>query len=216
MRRFLDDGALAALRAAIEELEARSGAELVVSVRGRSGSYLHADLLVGAAAALATLAFLLFSPWPFGLVWFLVDPLLVGGLVALAGSRLLPVRRALTSRAAREMRVRIAAEAVFYERGVHHTRDRTGVLLYVSLLERRAVLLADTGVEAQVDRRDWQTAAAALQRAMDRGGDGAALAGALEPLAALLALHVPRRPDDENELPDGIDAAPAPGPEGGG
>src|SRR5690606_17131616 len=176
-----------------------------VSVRGRSGSSLHADLALGALAAIGTLAFLLFSPLPFALIWFLVDPLLVGGLVALAASRLPPVRRALTPRSAREARVRVAAEATFYERGVHHTRERTGVLLYVSLLERRAVLLPDTGVSAAVRRGGWGSAAAAVQRAMDERGDGAALAGALAPLGDLLALHLPRRPDDMNELPDEVD-----------
>jgi putative membrane protein len=215
-RAFLNADAIGALRQAVQEIEARSGAELVVSVRGRSGPYLHADVLAGAVAGLATLAFLLFSPHPFGLIWILVDPVLVGGLVGLAASRLPPVRRSLTSPAGREARVRTAAEAVFHERGVHHTRDRTGVLLYVSLLERRAVLLADTGVEAQVDRREWRTAAAAVQQAMDRREGGVALAAALAPLGDLLALHVPRRPDDVNELPDEIAVETTAGPGGRG
>ncbi|HEY8145680.1 MAG TPA: hypothetical protein VIG06_23525, partial [Kofleriaceae bacterium] len=63
-RKFLGDAATTALRDAISAIEARSSAELVVSVRARSAAYLHADILVGVVAALGVLAFLLFSPDP--------------------------------------------------------------------------------------------------------------------------------------------------------
>jgi putative membrane protein len=204
-REFLGDGATTALRDAISSIEARSSAELVVSVRGRSAAYLHADIVVGLVAGLAALGFLLFSPYPFALHWFLIDPVLVGVLVALAASRLPPLRRALTPRSLRDARVRAAAGAIFLERGVHHTSERTGILLYVSLLERRALLLADAGVEREVPRREWRTAAAAIDRIVDRGGDGTAVARALGPLGDLLALHLPRRTSDVNELPDEVD-----------
>ena len=204
-REFLGGAATTALRDAISAVEARSSAELVVSVRARSAAYLHADVLVGVIAGLAALAFLLFSPYPFALHWFLIDPVLVGVLVALAASRLPPVRRLLTPRRMREARVRAAAAVVCHEKGVHHTRARTGVLLYVSLLERRALLLADSGIEREVPHREWRAAAAAIDRVVAGGGDGAELARALAPLGDLLALHLPHRTGDVNELPDEVD-----------
>jgi putative membrane protein len=205
-KEFLDGASTTAMRDAISAIEARSSAELVVSVRARSATYLHADILVGAVAALAALAFMLFSPFPFALHWFLIDPLIVGGLVALAASRLPPVRRALTPRSVRHKRVRAAADATFLQRGVHHTRDRTGILLYVSLLERLAVLIADAAVEREVPRREWRAAAARIDRVVAEGGDGAAVARALEQLGDLLALHLPRQAGDINELADEVDA----------
>ena len=204
-RRFLGDAATTALQGAISGIEARSSAELVVSVRSRSAAYLHADILVGALAALGALAFLLFSPWPFALHWFLIDPIIVGGLVALAASRLPPIRRALTPRAVRESRVRAAAGSLFLERGVHHTRGRTGILLYISLLERRALLIADAAVEREVPRREWRAATAAIDRVVTSGGDGVEVARALAPLGDLLALHLPRATGDINELADEVD-----------
>ncbi len=205
-REFLGGAATTALRDAISAIEARSSAELVISVRARSAPYRHADILVGLIAALATLAFLLFSPWPFALPWFLVDPVLIGALVALAASRLPPVRRVLTPRSQREARVRAAAGAAFVEKGVHHTRERTGILLYISLLERRSILVADSTVERDVPRREWRAAAAAIDRAVAGGGDGAEVARALASLGDLLALHLPHRTGDINELPDEVDA----------
>jgi putative membrane protein len=205
-RKFLGDAATTALRDAISAIEARSSAELVVSVRARSAAYLHADILVGVVAALGVLAFLLFSPYPFALHWFLIDPILVGGVCALAASRLPPVRRALTPRAVQDSRVRAAAGALFLEKGVHHTRERTGILLYVSLLERRALLVADAAVEREVPRREWRAAAAAIDRVVASGGDGVDVAHALATLGDLLALHLPRAAGDVNELADEVDA----------
>jgi putative membrane protein len=202
---FLSDASQTAIREAVRAIEQRSAAEIVVSVRRRSGSYLHADLLVGVAAALAALAFMLFSPHPFDLIWFLFDPLIVGVGLGLLLPRITPLRRLLTGRDHRQARVRIAADALFFEKGVHHTRDRTGVLVYVSLLERRVQVLGDSGVDQLVPRREWHTAAAALQAALDAGGDGAALARAMGILADVLAQHVPRQADDANELADEVD-----------
>ena len=204
-RRFLGDAATTGLRDAISALEARSSAELVVSVRARSAAYLHTHILIGVLAGLGTLAFLLFSRYPFALHWFLVDPVLIGGLVALAASRLPPIRRALTPAPMREARVRIAASALFFDKGVHHTRERTGILLYVSLLERRALLIADAAVEREVPRREWRAAAAAIDRVVASGGDGVELARALGPLGDLLARHLPRNAGDVNELADEVD-----------
>ena len=64
-------------------------AELVIAVRPRTGSYLHADLIFGILVGLAALAVLLFSPWIFAPVWFLIDPLLIG---AAGRARRLPER----------------------------------------------------------------------------------------------------------------------------
>jgi putative membrane protein len=170
-RRFLSDETTTAIRNAISAVEARSSAELVVSVRARSAAYLHADILVGIAGGLAALAFLLFSPYPFALHWFLVDPILIGGLVGLLASRLPPVRRALTPRSVRDGRVRAAAGALFLEKGVHHTRERTGILIYISLLERRAAV-PDAEVERGVPHREWRASGDGDRRG-GGGGDGA-------------------------------------------
>src|SRR4028118_293305 len=98
VKAFLSDAAKQALTDAVHFVEMRSSAELVVAVRTRSGSYLHADLIAGILAALASLIGLLFSPWPFELISFVVAPLLVGLRAGFAASRLPAVRRALPLR----------------------------------------------------------------------------------------------------------------------
>lgn len=203
-RAFLTEEAKAALLDAVKTVERRSCAELVIAVRDRSGHYLHADVLAGALGAVVTLTFLLFSPWPFALYAFVLDPIIVALLLAWISWRSTGLRRLLTPRKLADDMVRTAARATFYERGVRHTRDEIGILVYVSLLERRAEVVVDRGIERAVDRAAWAAAVAAIDRAVvDREG-GIAVARAITALGDLLEPCLPRSEDDVNELPDEV------------
>lgn len=197
---FLTDEAKDALTAAVHEVEASTSAELVVAVRARSGSYLHADLIAGILAALAALVVLLFSPWEFGLVWFVVDPIVAGLVAGLIASRSSGLRRLLTTAAERRRRVETAARSTFLEKRVHGTAGRTGLLLYVSVLEREAVVVSDTGLETLAATESWRHAVAALEEGVRQGEDGVRTAARVRGLAAILAPALPRAADDVDEL----------------
>lgn len=203
-RPFLNDESKAALSAAVREVEATCSAELVVAVRPRSGSYIHADLIAGAVAALIALAVLLYSRWEFDLVWFLVDPVLAGVLAGLLSSRLPALRRALTRPAARRLRAETAARSLFVERRVHGTSGRTGILLYISVLEREAVFVVDLGVEALAATDHWREAAGEIEDVVRSGADGAEVARRLRGLEELLSPTLVRGADDVNELPNEV------------
>jgi len=197
---FLTDPARQALAEATRRVEAGCSAELVVAVRPRSGSYLHADLIAGAVTALAALAFLIFSPWPFAPVWLVADPFLAGLLGALLSSRLPALRRALTKPALRRERTERAARSTFVERRIHTTAGRTGILLYVSLLEREAAFVVDIGVEPVAATPPWRSAAGEIEAAVRRGENGVQVAKRIESLAAILPTALPRSADDVDEL----------------
>ena len=199
-RPFLNDEAKRALTGAVEAVEAGSSAELVVAVRDHSGSYLHAALLAGVLAAVATLVVLLFSPWPFDLVWFVVDPLLVGLLAGFLTSRSPVLCRLLTSETERRRRVETAARALFVEKRVHGTAGRTGLLLYISILEREAELVVDLGVETLAGTEAWRRAVDDVREAVRRGEDGIAVAGKVHGLAAVLSPVLARQAGDIDEL----------------
>lgn len=201
---FLDPAARAAFARAVEAIERASAAEVVIAVRRRSAPYLHANLIVGAAAAFAALAVTLFSDHVFGLGAILVDPFVVGGAAGAAVELLPGVKRALTTRARRQGEVLRAARATFLERGVHRTRDRSGILVYISWLEQEVALVADSGIEPPLSGDAGAAATRALTAAIARGG--ATVAAELERLAPALAAALPVRPDDVNELPDAIDS----------
>jgi putative membrane protein len=203
-RRFLNDEAKQALRASIGTVEAKSSAEVVIAVRARSGHYHHVGFAVGALAAFAALAFTLFSRWEFSLWSILFDPVLCGVVAGLAASQIPPLSRWLTPPSIRRAWVRRAARATFYEKGIRLTRGRTGVLIYVSLLERMCEVVCDSGVLGAVARGPWDRAVEALQEAVARGGSGVDVAREIEALGAVLAPVLPRAEDDENELPDEV------------
>lgn len=197
---FLTDDAKRALTEAVREVEASTSAELVAAVRARSGSYLHADLIAGLAAGLAALAFLLFSHWPFGLVWFVIDPVLAGLLGGLAASRFPGLRRVLTRPAVRRRLAETAARCLFLEKRVHGTAGRTGFLLYVSVLEREAVVVTDIGLEALAATGPWQRAIAAIEDGVRQGEDGIRIAERVRALAGVCGPALPRAADDVDEL----------------
>ena len=197
---FLTDAAKQALSDAVRDVESRCSAEVVVAVRARSGSYLHADLIAGILTALAGLIALLFSPWPFDLVWFVIDPLLAGALGGLLASRLPAVRRALTFQKVRRRHVETAARATFVEKGIHATTGRTGVLVYISLLEHEAVVVHDLGVEPLVTTDHWRLAVEEIEEAVRRGEDGVALAALVRALGDVLAPALVRGAQDLDEL----------------
>ena len=201
---FLTDESKEALSAAVRAVEAVSSAELVVAVRPRSGSYLHAEFAVGIAAGLAALAVLLYSRWTFGLVWFLVDPVLAGVLAGFAIYRSPGLHRALTRRSALRRRVEMAARSTFLERRVHGTSGRTGILLYISLLEREAALVVDLGVEALAATEVWRAAAGEVEAAVRRGDSGTEVAAKVRDLATVLGPALERSSADVDELPNEV------------
>ena len=203
---FLRADGKAALSRAIVAFEARTAAELVIVIEPRAGHYLHVPLAFASLAALAALAFLLYGEPSFALHWFLIDPVVLGLAVGWLASSWGPLERLVTPAALRERWVLRAARAAFVARGVADTRGRTGVLLYVGVSERRAVVLADLGVRRAAPAEPWARATAAIDQAVARGEPASALPPLILALADLCSDCLPRHDDDENELSDEVDS----------
>ncbi|CAN5363999.1 hypothetical protein BH11MYX1_BH11MYX1_20500 [soil metagenome] len=201
---FLDDDAHAAFARAVTGIEGRSAVEVVVAVRRASGTYRHANVIVGLVAALAGLAATLFAEHSFALAAILIDPFVVGLLAGLVVEKLPQVKRVLTPRSMMKEHVRRAARATFVERGVHATTGRSGVLVYISWLEQELALVPDLGLVGSLEPEALAQAEAALSALVPAGG--AAVAKELEQLAAMMGVAMPRSDGDVNELPDAIDS----------
>ena len=202
--RFLDDDARAAFARAVTTIENTSAVEVVVAVRRASGSYRHANVVVGAVAAFAGLATMLFADHTFGLTSILVDPFAIALLTGAVVEVLPQVKRGLTSRIRLQATVRRAARAAFVERGVHATTGRSGVLVYISWLEQEIVLVPDLILATSLPEGAIEAAETKLCAKMAAGG--AAVADELAKLAEQMGVAMPHRDDDVNELPDAIDS----------
>jgi len=201
-RAFFDDAAKAAVSAAIKRVESQTSAEVVVAVRRQAGvSYRDADLVLGAIAALATLAILLFVDKEFATTWIPVDVAVAFAAGMLLSRYTMFLRRLLTPGSRRREETRRAACAAFNELGIGRTSGRNGILVLVALFEHEVAVVSDVGIDPAVIAR----AVAALQGPVARAGpDFDASVAALASLGPALAPPMPRRDDDVNELPDEV------------
>ena len=202
--RFLDHDARKEFKRAIETIENVSAVEVVVAIRRRSGDYHHANAIVGALLAVTGLAAMLYSEHTFALRSILVDPFVVG-LIGAALVEFTPhIKRWLTPGERRRREVMRAARATFVERGIHNTTGRSGLLVYISWLEREVALVADSGLAATISADALARTEAELTLAVPRGG--AEVAGRLAALADAAARAMPRSTTDINELSDELDS----------
>ena len=196
-----DQSACDQIAQCVREIEAETDAELVIVVRARSGSYRHADYLCGAILAYAGLLFLLFSPWTFAHYWVAFDVAMLFALGAYACSRSDRLRRLLTTKKYRAETARAGAAAMFYEAGIANTMNEMGVLVYLSLLERRLELIADRGILTAAPPLEWNECVFDLHKA-GRRPQPQTLLEALRSVGALLARCLPPTGENPNELGD--------------
>jgi putative membrane protein len=118
------------------------------------------------------------------------------------------VRRALIPPAVKKARVRQAALDYFMAKDLHLTRERTGVLIFAALAEHRVEVIADEGIHAAAPKAVWDEVVADLVAGLKRGAIADGFVAAVARAGAILAAHAPPRPDDRNELPDGLTVLP--------
>jgi putative membrane protein len=197
-----DQAAGEALAQAVRDIEKNSDAEIVIVVRGRSGTYRHADYLCGAVIAFVGLVFVLLSPFEFHTYWVPIDVLALFIAGAFVSSRTDFIRRAFTTKDFRAKAARTGAAAMFYEAGIANTSAENGLLIYLSLLERRLEVIADRGILKAVPALKWNNSVFELKR-IGKKPEPENLVKAVRDLGRLLAEHMPATGENPNELPDG-------------
>ena len=188
-----------AVAAAIREAEKRTSGQIVCVLAHSSSAYAHVPILWASALAL-------FTPWPLidFTQWsvqriFLLQ--LVVFIIAGLAFSWMPLRLWLVPRALQRARAHRVALEQFVVRGISRTKNRTGVLIFVSLAEHYARIVADEGIAAKVQHAEWQEAIDTLTAHMHDGQITAGLVAAVQRCGAVLAMHAP--PDGSpNELPD--------------
>lgn len=201
MPTILEAGSLNKIETKISEVEKKTSAELVVAIARESGSYRDVDFLLGFLLSLISLAFLIFSPWVF-------PPLLIlpFSTISFAGGVFLSphipqLRRLLISKERHRRQVRMGLLAAFYELGVPATKERNGMLIYISLFEDAVEILPDYGIEGRIPQAQWNDLKRRLGKPSAPGFTEDFIA-ALERASELLAAAFPPGETNPNEIPD--------------
>ena len=192
------------LKAITQEVESRTIGEIVVMVVDRSDHYIEAEVLGGILlgsllSLILTVLFFHSSIWsyvPLSFLFFFPCRFLFQRMEALK-KLFIGMRR-------KEEAVRLRAERTFFEKGLYRTKKNTGVLFFLSLLERKVWVLADKGIYEKMDQETLNRFADEVSGGIREGRACEALSQAIQEIGVLLSKHFLITPDDTDELPDDV------------
>ncbi len=190
---------------AVEEAEAHTSGEIVVHFVDQSAGYRWvpwgAALISSLLTALLTWGLAWRESWQFSALRF-IEVQALSAAVAFSFASWAPIRRKLVRASEMAGRVHMGALAQFVLSGVATTRDRTGVLIYLSKFERRVEIIADAGIHKILGAGYWAVQADAIVTGIRAGRAVEAVCETVALMGRRLGEHFPRKADDENELPN--------------
>ncbi len=197
------------ISAAVRQAERKTSGEIVPYFVERSDDYEVAlwrgGALLGSLAGFVLVAIHLLSDSWHGLG--LIEVVLIIAGACGAGMMLayfVPnLRRLCAGNSLLEQRVAQRAAQAFIAEEVFKTRDRTGILLFLSHLEHKVLVVGDSGINEKVNQSEWENVVAAMVRGINTNQPAKGLIEAIELCGTLLQKHgVKRRKKDVDELPN--------------
>lgn len=201
---------------AVKKAERRTTGEIAVAFATESSDYASQELMFGIICGFvySFLLMLFYSSiekiiqnrfWDYSphhlLIFYGVSTFLVILVFFMLGN--LPfVDRLIVSEKTKIRKVHERAVRQFVESGIAHTRDRTGILIFISLLEKRVELLADRGISKKISQEQWNDMVNLMLEGIRKRHFIPHLVEAIARTGDLLASHFPAHPDDTNELCD--------------
>lgn len=207
-----------AVNRAVQQAEQRTCAEIIPVVASSSGRYDRSEDIVGLWLAVMCVSLV----WKFypavqdadhswatpSPVWELaayVAAIVVGFVAgAITASRVSGLRHLFTPKAQMRDEVGMRARAVFFDQRVHHTAGSSGVLLYVSLLERMAMVLADQSIVDKLGQAQLDELCREFTLRLQVGTPASAICETIHSVGERLAKVLPRSAGDVNELADAL------------
>jgi putative membrane protein len=188
------------IRHAVVLAEQKTSGEIVPMIVNASARYAEVEmaglvigLIVGTLAA-----FVWHDPW-----WAIHSQLLwplAGAIIGYLISIIPPIKRRLIPRDRIDSAVDLRSFAAFTAHGLHHTREHTGILILISLLEHRVEVLADQGINEKVPAGTWDEIVQVVTAGLKSGEPCDAFCKAIERCGEILAQNFPRLPEDRDEL----------------
>jgi putative membrane protein len=199
--KFFTDDEKERIHAAVLASESKTAGEIVPIIVTSSARYTEIELLGVVVGLFAGITIEWFWSDPWGSEFLNLWPV-IGAFVGFLAGRMSIIKRFVASKDRVTEAVHTLALASFSEHGLHYTRDHTGILILVSLLEHRVEVLADRGINAKVDNGTWQEIVHILTEGLKSGRACDAFCKAIQRCGEILAIHFPRQSDDKDELPN--------------
>ena len=217
---FLDDAGRNLVGDAVTAAESATSGEIVTVLTDRSDGYTDVALLWSAGAAFTVMSVFAALPRPFLDAWDwafggwghqwstgeLASMVIGLGLIKFLAVMLIqqwePLKFWLIPGPTKTIRVHDQAVRQFKVGADRRTTGRTGVMIYLSMREHRAEIVADESIAAKVSAEVWGEAMADMLSHIRKGQIAEGLAAGIRDVGFVLAEHFPRGEDDVNELPD--------------
>ncbi len=186
------------------DVESRTIGEVAVMVVDSSDQYIEAEVIggifIGSLLSLMVTAFYFhFSIWfyvPLSFIFFIPSQFIF---------KKMPIfKTVFTGIKRKEDAVRLRAVRAFYEKGLYKTKKNTGVLFFLSLLEKKVWVLADKGIYEKIEQKTLNKFARIVSQGIKDSRACDALCEAIKEAGELLSRHFPITPGDIDELPDEV------------
>lgn len=214
----LNKESLKKIREAVRKAESKTSGEIATAVTKESYDYAIYELIFAVIAGFIYLLIIMmfYNPitawlqsifWDYSplylLMFFGFSTFIVITIFYFLGN--LPfLDRIIVSRKIRNKKVKERAIRHFMESGVANTRDRTGILIFISLLEKRVELIADSGINRKIDQIQWQHIVDNIVIGINEKKFVENLVNSIIECGEILKKHFPIKKDDENELKNDI------------
>lgn len=217
---FLDDAGHTLVSDAVTAAESATSGEIVTVLTDRSDGYTDVALLWAAGAAFTAMSIFAALPRPFLDTWdrafggwghqwstgelasMVIGLGLVTFLTVMLAQQWEPLKFAAVPGPTKTIRVHNQAVRQFKVGADRRTTGRTGVMIYLSMREHRAEIVADESIAAKVPAEVWGEAMADMLAHIRKGQIAEGLAAGIRDVGFVLAEHFPRGENDVNELPD--------------
>jgi len=214
----LSEKDLADIKDAVAKAEKKTNGEIALATTGESSDYsffeLFAAVILGAvcfalllvfSARIETLIARLFwdeKSWYLPAFFGFAEFAVIGLFFCFAN---IPViDRFVIPRAVRKAKVYNRALKHFVESGTYETKDHTGILIFISCMEREVRIVADSGINAKIGQKEWDEIAQTLALGIRERKTASALVSVISKCGDLLEKHFPAKKENPNELPDGL------------
>lgn len=194
----------------IRQAESKTQGEIVAVIAKRSSPVGHVPIILVLIWLVLCMSVIIYGEYNRLFESVLNSEMLIFSMIATClgwiavyfGSSTMFVQRWLTPASDEIFNVQNRAEKEFFANGLHQTKGQTGVLLFVSLMERRAVVLADRGISTKLEQKTWDEVLGLMISGIKSGKPAEGIVNAVQSAGVLLAKHFPSSGRNQNELAD--------------